>query len=90
MAQDIEFQASHGLHHPGQDTHNNHFAAVLLAAFGEVGQGPSGARKEDVLEIRGARQHVPYCCCLSRIYALILAGDRQGSPDVLKKCGWYG
>lgn len=66
MAQDIEFQASYWLHHPGQDTYNL-FAALLLAAFGEAGQGPAGARKEDVLEMGGGRQHVPYCCCLSRI-----------------------
>lgn len=41
--------------------------AVLWAAFGEVEQGPAGARKEDVLEMGGGRQHGPYCCCLSRI-----------------------
>lgn len=39
--QDIEFRAAHELYKPRQDARGHHVIDVL-AALGEVGQGPAG------------------------------------------------
>lgn len=44
--QDIEFWAGHEINQPGQDSCVDHVANALIAAIGEVGQGPAGIRED--------------------------------------------
>lgn len=87
--QDVEFRAGHELNQPGQDTSVNHLADALIAAIGEVGQGPAGIREDLavlVLQEEGKdRQHL-LDGFSARVWVFVPAQVGQGPCDVPQKC----
>lgn len=56
--QDVEFLAGHELNQPGQEARVNHLADVLVAAIGEVGEGPEDVRENlAVLVLQEVEEH---------------------------------
>lgn len=60
--QDVEFRAGHELNQPGQEPRVNHLADALVAAVGEVGEGPADVRENLVVlvlqEVEEDGQHL--------------------------------
>lgn len=87
--QDIEFRAAHELNQPGQDPRVNHLANALIAAIGEVGQGPAGVRENLAVlvlqEVEEDGQHLLHCF-FARVWVLVSAQVGQGPRDVPQKC----